>query len=193
MLTEPAGTTCVNDEFALVRKLGQSQANTVFANHWNTWITQDDVNLMKSYGINSVRIPIGFWIIESTVNGDEFYPRFVVLVVAHSPELDPVNLFSGGLGYLRRGCAMLRAAGISVLLDLHAAPGGQVAYNSFAGRCVSQAGFWNQNNFNRMNAASAELTRLIHNEPSNFGSVWGLQALNGAFQSTALRPSGRLM
>lgn len=46
----------MNDEFALTRKLGQSQANGVFANHWNTWITQDDVNLMKQYGINSVSI-----------------------------------------------------------------------------------------------------------------------------------------
>jgi len=83
---------------------------------------------------------------------------------------------------------MLRAAGISVLLDLHAAPGGQVAYNPFAGRCVSQAGFWNQANFNRMNAAAAELTRLIHNEPTNFGSVWGLQALNGVFGDLLTRP-----
>ncbi|KZV81656.1 glycoside hydrolase [Exidia glandulosa HHB12029] len=150
---------CVNDEYALTRKLGQSNANSVFANHWNTWITQDDVNLMKQYGINSVRIPIGFWIIESTVNGDEFYPR-------------------GGLNYLRAGCKRFRDAGISVLLDLHAAPGAQVAGNPFAGRCVSSPGFWNTANFNRLNAAAAELTRLIHNEPANFGSVWGLQALN---------------
>jgi len=152
-------TTCVNDEFALTRKLGQSQANSVFNNHWSTFITQDDVNLMKQYGLNSVRIPIGFWIIESTVNSDEFYPR-------------------GGLAHLRRVGAMLRNAGINILLDLHAAPGAQVARNAFAGRCVANPGFWNQNNFNRMNAAAAELTRIIHNEPGNFGSVWGLQALN---------------
>ncbi|KAH7091868.1 glycoside hydrolase, partial [Auriculariales sp. MPI-PUGE-AT-0066] len=142
-------TTCVNDEFSLTRKLGQTQANSAF----------DDVNLIKSYGLNSVRIPVGFWIIESTVNSDEFYPR-------------------GGLNQLRRGCAMLRNAGISVLIDLHGAPGAQVARNAFAGRCVANAGFWTQANFNRMNAAAAELTRVIHNEPANFGSVWGLQALN---------------
>ena len=85
MLTKLTGTTCVNDEFALVRKLGQAQANTVFANHWNTWITQEDVNLMKSYGLNSVRIPIGFWIIESTINSDEFYPRLVATTTPCTP------------------------------------------------------------------------------------------------------------
>ncbi|EJD36695.1 glycoside hydrolase [Auricularia subglabra TFB-10046 SS5] len=152
-------TNCVNDEFSLTRKLGQAQANSVFANHWNTWITQDDVNQIKQLGLNSVRIPIGFWIIESTVNGDEFYPR-------------------GGLNYLRQGCKRFRDAGINVLLDLHAAPGAQVARNAFAGRCVATPGFWNQGNFDRMNRAAAELTRIIHNEPANFGSVWGLQALN---------------
>ena len=51
-----------------------------------------------------MRIPLGFWIIESTVNADESYPQ-------------------GGLDFLRAGCQMLKAAGISVLLDLHAAPG----------------------------------------------------------------------
>lgn len=47
-------TQCVNDEFALTRKLGQTQANSVFAQHWSTFITQDDVNLMTQYGLNSV-------------------------------------------------------------------------------------------------------------------------------------------
>lgn len=68
-------TTCVNDEFRLTAKLGQSAANTAFASHWNTFITQTDVNLMVSYGINAVRIPVGFWIIESTVNTGETYPQ----------------------------------------------------------------------------------------------------------------------
>lgn len=70
---------------------------------------------------------------------------------------------------------MFKNAGISVLLDLHAAPGAQTEKNSFTGHCVAKPGFWNQANFNRMNAAAAELTRLIHTEPDNFGSVWGLQ------------------
>lgn len=52
-------TQCVNDEFSLTARLGQSAANAAFAKHWSTFITQDEVNLMVSYGINSVR-PLQF-------------------------------------------------------------------------------------------------------------------------------------
>lgn len=152
-------TQCVNDEFALTQKLGQDEANRVFKQHWQTFITQDDVNLMAQYGINAVRIPIGFWIIEDQVHSDEHYPQ-------------------GGLDVLRAGCKMLKNAGISVLLDLHAAPGAQTSSNPFTGRCLAQPQFWQQDNFDRMNNAAAKLTEYIHNEPDNFGSVWGLQALN---------------
>ncbi|KAF8322689.1 glycoside hydrolase [Clavulina sp. PMI_390] len=152
-------TQCVNDEYQLTARLGQSAANTAFAKHWSTFITQSDVDLMVSYGINSVRIPIGFWIIESTVNAGETYPQ-------------------GGLAYLRSGCAMLKNAGISVLLDFHAAPGAQTASNPFTGHCVSTPGFWTQSNFDRMNAAVSALVTIVHNEPQNFGSVWGIEALN---------------
>lgn len=74
---------------------------------------------------------------------------------------------------------MLKAAGISILLDLHGAPGAQVAGNADTGHCVSTPGFWTQANFNRMNSAASQLTTIIHNEPQNFGTVWGLEALNG--------------
>ena len=58
----------MNDEFSLTAKLGQDQANAVFAKHWETFIDQAEVNLMVQYGINSVRIPIGFWIIEGELS-----------------------------------------------------------------------------------------------------------------------------
>ncbi|KAF8322686.1 glycoside hydrolase [Clavulina sp. PMI_390] len=152
-------TQCVNDEFHLTQRLGQNASNTAFAKHWSTFIDQTEVDLMKSYGINSVRIPLGFWIIESTVYANETYPQ-------------------GGLDYLRKGCAMLKNAGISVLLDFHAAPGAQTASNPFTGRCVSNPGFWTQSNFDRLNQAATELVTIVHNEPENFGSVWGVEALN---------------
>lgn len=41
---------------------------------------------------------------------------------------------------------MLKAAGISILLDLHAAPGAQTASNPFTGRCTATPGFWTQAN-----------------------------------------------
>ena len=48
-------------EFDCVSKLGQDKADSAFQNHWKTWYTQDDFNQMASYGLNTVRIPVGYW------------------------------------------------------------------------------------------------------------------------------------
>lgn len=151
---------CVGTEWDLVKKLGQDAADSTFKQHWETFITKDDVDLMVKYNLNSVRIPLGFWIIEDTVNDNEYYPR-------------------GGLDHLRTACKWFKDAGITVLLDFHAAPGGSTGTNSFAGRCVSPPQFWgNQDNVNRHLKAAAEMTKIVHSEPDNFGSVWGIEALN---------------
>lgn len=42
---------------------------------------------------------------------------------------------------------MLKNAGISVLLDMHAAPGAQTPSNAFTGYCTASPGFWTQSNF----------------------------------------------
>ncbi|KAH7096735.1 glycoside hydrolase superfamily [Auriculariales sp. MPI-PUGE-AT-0066] len=158
-------------EFDLVKKLGQDAADTAFGKHWDSFITKDDVDLIKQYNLNSVRIPLGFWIIEETVNRDnEYYPR-------------------GGLEKLRQMCGWFADAGITVLLDLHAAPGGSTATNAFAGRCVDPPQFWgNQDNMSRHLAAAKKLTELVHQEPEHFRTVWGLEMLNEPPQNGAAAP-----
>jgi aryl-phospho-beta-D-glucosidase BglC (GH1 family) len=43
---------------------------------WESWLTKDDVDGMVALGLNSVRVPLGFWIIEDIVDySHEFYPR----------------------------------------------------------------------------------------------------------------------
>jgi len=43
---------------------------------WESWLTQDDVNGIVAAGLNSVRVPLGFWIIEDIVDySHEFYAR----------------------------------------------------------------------------------------------------------------------
>lgn len=48
-------------EFDCVAKLGQDAANKAFQNHWKTWFTQDDFDKMAKLGLNTVRIPVGYW------------------------------------------------------------------------------------------------------------------------------------
>jgi aryl-phospho-beta-D-glucosidase BglC (GH1 family) len=103
-------------EFDCVAALGQDAANAAFANHWNTWITRADIQEMLSYGLNTIRIPVGYWIREDIVYADsEHFPK-------------------GGLQYLERLCGWASDAGFYIIIDLHGAPGAQVAQNPFTGQ-----------------------------------------------------------
>jgi aryl-phospho-beta-D-glucosidase BglC (GH1 family) len=42
----------------------------------SSWFTQADVDQLVAAGINTVRIPLGFWIVEPLVDRSiEFYPK----------------------------------------------------------------------------------------------------------------------
>jgi aryl-phospho-beta-D-glucosidase BglC (GH1 family) len=103
-------------EFDCVKLLGQDQANKVFANHWDTFIDQSDIQRMRSYGLNTIRVPLGYWIDEDLVDrGTEYFPQ-------------------GGLAYLERLCGWASDEGIYIILDLHGAPGAQQPNSAFTGQ-----------------------------------------------------------
>ena len=95
-------------EFDCVKSLGQEAADKAFQNHWGSWITHDDIIEMVSYGINTIRVPVGYWMYEDLVNRrSEYFPK-------------------GGLRYLKRICGWASDAGLYIIMDLHGAPGAQV-------------------------------------------------------------------
>lgn len=104
----------LQDETSCVSKLGQETADTVFAKHWDTWTTQDDIARIADLGLNVVRIPVGFWIREDLVHPWEYFPR-------------------GGLPYLDRLAGWAADAGLYVIIDLHGAPGSQAQDQQFTG------------------------------------------------------------
>lgn len=101
-------------EWDCVASLGQEKADAVFQRHWNTFITAKDFDKMKDYGLNTVRIPVGHWFVEETIIQGESWPR-------------------GGMKYLDKVAAMAASRNISVIIDLHGAPGVQVPNNAFTG------------------------------------------------------------
>jgi glucan endo-1,6-beta-glucosidase len=107
-------------EFDCVSQLGQDAANAAFKKHWDTWITEDDMDTMKSYGINTIRVPVGYWMVEDTVYRSS----------EHFPE--------GGLEYMDRLAGWAADRNIYVILDLHGAPGAQEPNQPFTGQ-VSRA------------------------------------------------------
>ncbi|KAL5410855.1 hypothetical protein PMIN04_010490 [Paraphaeosphaeria minitans] len=102
-------------EFDCVLKLGQDGADAAFKQHWDTWITEEDLDKMKEYGINAVRVPVGYWMVEELVDQSEHFPR-------------------GGLEYLDRLAGWAASRDMYVDLDLHGAPYSQEIHQPFTGQ-----------------------------------------------------------
>lgn len=104
-----------NDEWGCVQRLGQNAADAAFQKHWGSWITKGDLSTMSSWGLNTIRIPVGYWIKEDLVDrNSEQFPR-------------------GGLAYLDNIVGWAADLNMYVIMDLHAAPGSQAANQQFTG------------------------------------------------------------
>ncbi|KEP49177.1 glycoside hydrolase family 5 protein [Rhizoctonia solani 123E] len=160
---------CAASEFDLVKKLGQDRADQVFKEHWSTWFKQEDVDAIANAGLNTVRIPLGYWIVEDLVDRQtEFYPR-------------------GGLEYLKKGLRMLKQKGIHVLLDFHAMPGVAAVKQMFAGRCTADVQFYTEKNYERALTWAAIMTNMIYQDP-DFSTVFAIEAVNEPVMDASKTP-----
>ena len=110
------------DEWTLSTSLAEKgQLQQVLEDHYNTFITEEDIAQIAGAGLNWIRLPIPFWAIETWSNvGD-----------------DPTTGQPVGEPFLARVCwtyilRMFRWArkyGLRVNLDLHTIPGSQNGYN----------------------------------------------------------------
>jgi glucan 1,3-beta-glucosidase len=51
----------VRDEWTLCSLLGKVQCQALLEEHWRTYYSESDFVQIKAYGLNTVRIPIGYW------------------------------------------------------------------------------------------------------------------------------------
>lgn len=161
-------TKCIGSEFALTQA-NPATADKIFEGHWSSWFNQTDVDELVAAGINTVRIPLGYWIVEDLVDRDtEFFPR-------------------GGLRHLRRGLKALKKAGIVVILDHHALPGAQAVKQQFAGRCVIEPQFYTAYNYHRALVWTSVMTALSHVDPV-FDNVVSIQAVNEIIMDSSKTP-----
>lgn len=92
----------------LVHEMGQTIADRRMEHHIKSFVTEKDFDMFASTGINSIRIPIGYWNVI-----DDPYNKFA-----------PSNV-SFSLHYVDWAMTQARKRGLSVLLDLHGMPGSQ--------------------------------------------------------------------
>jgi glucan 1,3-beta-glucosidase len=85
-------------------------AKEALEEHWNTWITLEELHWIRQQGIDLVRIPIPWWL---------FPERFP----SEHPYVSP-------LGHIDRAMDLCQSAGLQVMLDLHTAPGSQNGFDN---------------------------------------------------------------
>jgi len=97
---------------ALRAEYGDDFAIATMRNHWERYYTDAELDAAQALGVNSVRIPVGFWIMDRCDGCD-------------SPEeygFSPEGFVTGGLIHLKRMLINLRERKMTALIDLHAHP-----------------------------------------------------------------------
>ncbi|KAJ7619472.1 glycoside hydrolase family 5 protein [Roridomyces roridus] len=161
---------CMSGEFDLAQNY-PDEVDDLFDNHWRTWFTQSDVDDFVDLGINTVRVPLGYWIVEDLVDPNtEYFPK-------------------GGMAHLKRGLEMLDDAGIAVILDHHALPGVQASMQLFTGKCTDDVQFYTPENYHRALAWTAVITALTYFDTS-FSPVVAIEAVNEPLMDASKTPGG---
>ncbi|CAA7401014.1 unnamed protein product [Spirodela intermedia] len=95
-------------EYQVTNGYGPSRAPTVMREHWQSFIVEQDFKFMKDKGLNTVRIPVGWWIA--------------------SDPTPPPPFVGGSLAALDNAFSWADKYGLKVIINLHAAPGSQNGY-----------------------------------------------------------------
>lgn len=92
------------DEYTFTQNLGYANAQAQLEAHWSTWYSEQDFANFASWGINHIRIPIGYWAFD---------------IQPGEPWV------SGAEQYLQSALIWATNHGLQVWIDLHGAPGSQ--------------------------------------------------------------------
>ncbi|RHY15813.1 hypothetical protein DYB36_007756 [Aphanomyces astaci] len=98
------------DQYTFCTALGPEEANRQLRIHWNQWVTEKDIAELVSFGINSVRIPVGDW-----------------MFVPYGPY---VGCTDGSIEHLDRVLDLCKKYGINALIDIHGHIGSQNGFDN---------------------------------------------------------------
>jgi len=120
----PAMMQGAQDEWEYTKSLGgplDAKAIEAIHHHWETFVTEKELDELKAIGVTHCRIPVGYWLVDYD-------------------EAD--GFVSGGERYLFRLLAWLKQRAMKAVLDLHALPGAQAANSGSTGRRTGTAQFF---------------------------------------------------
>ncbi|KAJ7273594.1 glycoside hydrolase superfamily [Mycena haematopus] len=138
-----------------------SNARQVLEAHWDSFLDDDDFTSLASIGINTARLPLGYWNLgPSFCQNTTFEPHSNVYTNAWSRVVRAIN-WAGN-------------AGIGVLVDLHGAPGSQNG-QPHSGISNGITGLFN----NEANEArTLDVLTYLAQQLSSVSNVVGIEILN---------------
>ncbi|KAI8901541.1 glycoside hydrolase superfamily [Globomyces pollinis-pini] len=98
----------VEDEYSLGVKIGTEKAYEHLKAHWETFYSESDFKDIADWGLNLVRIPVGYWSFSSK----------------------PAPFVAGAVPYLDKAIVWARKYGLQVLIDLHGTEGSQNGHDN---------------------------------------------------------------
>jgi glucan 1,3-beta-glucosidase len=134
----------------------KEDAASVIENHWDTFITEDDFIWLKEHDIDTVRLPIPWWLF-----GETYYQGTEHEVT-----------YASSVYYIDRAMTWAEDHDIDVLLDLHTAPGCQ---NGFDNGGVTGLVEWDSP---ENVALTLDKIDEIMAHFSQYDSLWGFEVLN---------------
>ncbi|KAF8321394.1 glycoside hydrolase [Cantharellus anzutake] len=154
-----------SSEYDFASGFGWNQTLTklVLENHWDTFITEQDFVYLASIGINTVRLPIGYW----SLGPDGGW-------MDGTPFESVKEVYTGSWPRVLRAIGTAEKYGIGILIDLHGAPGSQNG-QSHSGTSDGKVGlFGNECYMNKTTDILAYLAKQLVNR----NNVVGIQLLN---------------
>jgi glucan 1,3-beta-glucosidase len=148
-------STGTADEWHLCNALGKDRCLSTLQDHWSSFYKRNDLEDIKNAGLNAIRIPIGYWAVDL---------------------LDYEPYVAGQYPYLIQAVYWAAEIGLSVLIDLHGAPGSQNGQDNSG--LIGPVQFPSNNtngdrSLNVLRNLTAEFSQDIYN-----GTVTGIELLN---------------
>ena len=141
-------------------KDGLISARAYMEQRWDTWITEDDFRSLAEQGINTVRLPIGYW------SAGPYFTHY-------SPFDQYKSVYEFSWRYIARAINWAAKYDIGVIVDLHGAYGSQNGqpHSGLSDGNIEWYNSWNQ-------GLTTELLVWIAKEISDVTNVIGIQLLN---------------
>ncbi|ORY86389.1 glycoside hydrolase superfamily [Protomyces lactucae-debilis] len=141
------------DEYTLWSVLGHDKALKLLEKHWDTWYTEDDFHKFSAAGLNTVRLPIGYWTVNPIAS-------------------DPYGMGMEAAFYVDKALEWASKANLKVIIDLHAAYKSQNGFDNSARAGV--AGWGDAESVKH----TLQTLELIVKKWGSHSSVYGIAVLN---------------